>query len=192
MIADKRINDDFFIIFFQYFPNNHISKWRGKTDRHIHQCWDYNTNITVPSIQWSQWNLCHWGNLITSIVKLTWPMSPFQSECNGFGGQALGTCALGRYIIFEPNIMLGKLLSGFGTCCVLSSNTCGGTITRNITYIRYNWPCHMFLIMGMELWRSLGTRATHPPTPRRGPASGGSPSVGMTSARLDWTFRPWR
>ena len=40
-------------------------------------------------------------------------MSPFQSECNGFGGQALGTCALGRYIIFEPNIMLGKTIIRF-------------------------------------------------------------------------------
>ena len=43
----------------------------------------------------------------------------YQSECSGLGGLSSGSCAL-----------------GFGTCCVLSSSTCGGTVARNLTYIR--------------------------------------------------------
>ena len=42
-----------------------------------------------------------------------------QSECSGLGGLSSGSCAL-----------------GFGTCCVLSSTSCGGTVARNLTYIR--------------------------------------------------------
>jgi len=41
------------------------------------------------------------------------------SECNGLGGLSAGKCA-----------------QGFGLCCVLSSNSCGDTISRNLTYIR--------------------------------------------------------
>jgi len=41
------------------------------------------------------------------------------SGCSGIGGQVDGACA-----------------SGFGSCCVLYTDTCGGTIKRNRTYIR--------------------------------------------------------
>jgi len=42
------------------------------------------------------------------------------AECSGVeGGFASGSCAL-----------------GFGTCCVVSTSSCGGTVTRNITYVR--------------------------------------------------------
>jgi len=41
------------------------------------------------------------------------------SECSGQGGKVDGTCA-----------------SGFGSCCLLYVDTCGGTISTNRTYIR--------------------------------------------------------
>ena len=42
-----------------------------------------------------------------------------QAECSSQGGSGSGTCA-----------------SGFGSCCLFFSDTCGGTISRNRTYIR--------------------------------------------------------
>jgi len=41
------------------------------------------------------------------------------SECTGRSGTSDGTCA-----------------AGFGVCCVVSSSTCGSTLSSNITYIR--------------------------------------------------------
>ena len=41
------------------------------------------------------------------------------SECNSRGGAASGSCA-----------------AGFGVCCVISSTTCGSTISTNTSYIR--------------------------------------------------------
>ena len=40
------------------------------------------------------------------------------SECNGRSGQILGSCA-----------------QGFGACCVVTSSSCGGTVTYNTSYI---------------------------------------------------------
>jgi len=46
------------------------------------------------------------------------------SECSGLKGFVSGTCA-----------------QGFGACCVLRSDTCGGTISNNRTYLRNpNYP----------------------------------------------------
>ena len=41
------------------------------------------------------------------------------SECTSRSGSASGTCA-----------------SGFGVCCVITTSTCGATLSANITYIR--------------------------------------------------------
>merc|ERR1712241_403813 len=41
------------------------------------------------------------------------------SECTSRSGTASGTCA-----------------AGFGVCCVVSTNTCGASLSSNITYIR--------------------------------------------------------
>ena len=41
------------------------------------------------------------------------------SECTTKGGSADGKCA-----------------AGFGVCCVITSSTCGSTLSANITYIR--------------------------------------------------------
>ena len=41
------------------------------------------------------------------------------SECNTKAGTASGSCA-----------------AGFGVCCVVSTSTCGSTVSTNITYIR--------------------------------------------------------
>ena len=41
------------------------------------------------------------------------------SECANNGGSADGSCA-----------------SGFGVCCVISTSTCGTSVSTNITYIR--------------------------------------------------------
>merc|ERR1712241_848170 len=41
------------------------------------------------------------------------------SECDGLRGFADGNCAV-----------------GFGICCILSSSSCGDTISRNLTYVR--------------------------------------------------------
>ena len=41
------------------------------------------------------------------------------SECGSRGGAASGSCA-----------------AGFGVCCVISTTTCGSTISTNTTYIR--------------------------------------------------------
>ena len=41
------------------------------------------------------------------------------SECGSRGGAAAGSCA-----------------AGFGVCCVISSTTCGSTISTNTSYIR--------------------------------------------------------
>merc|ERR1712183_577857 len=41
------------------------------------------------------------------------------SECTGRSGTASGSCA-----------------AGFGVCCVVSSSTCGASLSSNITYIR--------------------------------------------------------
>ena len=41
------------------------------------------------------------------------------SECNTNGGSGAGTCA-----------------AGFGVCCVVSTSTCGSTVSANNTYIR--------------------------------------------------------
>lgn len=46
------------------------------------------------------------------------------SECVGTGGQAMGSCA-----------------QSFGTCCFYSISTCGGTVTKNQTYLQNpNYP----------------------------------------------------
>ena len=41
------------------------------------------------------------------------------SECSSKSGSADGSCA-----------------AGFGVCCVVSTSTCGSTVSTNITYIR--------------------------------------------------------
>ena len=41
------------------------------------------------------------------------------SECANNGGSADGSCA-----------------SGFGVCCVISTSTCGASVSTNLTYIR--------------------------------------------------------
>ena len=41
------------------------------------------------------------------------------SECNGKSGTASGSCA-----------------AGFGVCCVISTTTCGSTVSSNSSYIR--------------------------------------------------------
>ena len=41
------------------------------------------------------------------------------SECNSRSGTSSGTCA-----------------AGFGVCCVITTSTCGATVSTNITYIR--------------------------------------------------------
>jgi len=41
------------------------------------------------------------------------------SECIGSGGEALGSCA-----------------QGFGTCCYFELRACGGTVTKNQTYLQ--------------------------------------------------------
>ena len=46
--------------------------------------------------------------------------SPPQSGCDAAGGIIAGSCA-----------------QGFGACCLLYQDTCGGTVSRNRTYIRW-------------------------------------------------------
>ena len=41
------------------------------------------------------------------------------SECTSRSGSASGSCA-----------------AGFGVCCVITSSTCGSTVSNNVTYIR--------------------------------------------------------
>jgi len=41
------------------------------------------------------------------------------AECGSRGGAAAGSCA-----------------AGFGVCCIVSTSTCGSTISNNISYIR--------------------------------------------------------
>ena len=85
----------------------------------------HRVDILVHGLQWSLWNMCEHGMIskvsVNFINESIFNSMITQSECNGVNGLASGKCAI-----------------GFGICCVLSSSSCGETISRNLTYIRYN------------------------------------------------------
>ena len=85
----------------------------------------HRVDILVHGLQWSLGNMCEHGMISKVVVSVNF-INEFifnsmitQSECIGVNGLASGKCAI-----------------GFGICCVLSSSSCGETISRNLTYIR--------------------------------------------------------
>ena len=49
---------------------------------------------------------------------------------------SLGTCFTSSECTSKSGTAKGSCAFGFGVCCVISSSTCGSTVSTNITYIR--------------------------------------------------------
>ena len=89
------------------------------------------------------------------------------SECSGRGGTYTSSCARQETRIFYSKLFLNEnfwfwvvvntLYSGFGVCCYSTITACGGTATRNQTYLRnpgYTGD-HQRIMAGTVLYPSL-------------------------------------
>ena len=77
--------------------------------------------MTLFSEQFSLFSIVQFPNqqCTASSSSTTYGTCFTSSECSSKGGGSDGSCA-----------------AGFGVCCVISSSTCGSTISTNTTYIR--------------------------------------------------------
>merc|ERR1719431_1683852 len=57
------------------------------------------------------------------------------TECTSTSGLC-GTCLTGAECSGQGGLVDGSCASGFGSCCLFYVDTCGGTISKNRTYIR--------------------------------------------------------
>ena len=71
------------------------------------------------------------------------PLSIFQivnfpnSECASEAGDA-GVCMTSGECLSRSGLVSGSCAQGFGACCLVYSDQCGGSLEYNNTYIRYN------------------------------------------------------
>lgn len=87
------------------------------------------------------------NNLLTITIKCL-PRSLFQivnfpnSECVSEDGDA-GVCMTSGECLSRSGLVSGSCAQGFGACCLVYHDQCGGTLEHNNTYIRCDNSKHI-------------------------------------------------
>ena len=87
------------------------------------------------------------NNLLTITIKCL-PRSLFQivnfpnSECVSEDGDA-GVCMTSGECLSRSGLVSGSCAQGFGACCLVYHDQCGGTLEHNNTYIRCDKSKHI-------------------------------------------------
>ena len=124
-------------------------------------------NRAQKVLRWQKWKVRHHIKIVRLInqciilkkLKKCHPRSLFQivnfpnSECVSEAGDA-GVCMTSGECLSRSGLVSGSCAQGFGACCLVYHDQCGGTLEYNNTYIRCNNSKH---ILNNHITTNVGT-----------------------------------